>query len=476
MAGTGRGRLRAFTALTTQPYTGAPPSLLPPSSPPALLPLRRRTLPPPPPPELLPPLRMRAAAAAHEKGESLATRWSAVSASHAASVAYARHWLNATLPTIVSPAAPARTASGTAGGSSGGAAAAAVTSAVPDAVRAGAAGLTIVGSVAFSQCRAYATEAAWLAETALHRVARDSPFSWAAAAARMRSGGSSSGGGGGGSVRRRSGSSAGGDDGGSSDGGAPVYGWVVSAVKARKRPRPVPAMTRLMRSLFQLGRSSHDSGGGGGGGGSGDCGDGGGGSSSDTGSGAPDGKRRGKKRRTADRADDAQHDSAENGILTRGLSAPDNGSGSTHRGMANGHSHNGAAAAGVGSADGISEYDAVSTAATAPAASSKKKKKKRSRGGGVKGGAGAGGSEEGVSIAHVVSAGVDDGAADGSTPKRAKRSNETRGAGAGETLAGRCPAGDAQRASTVEVEVDGASAAPAVNGHVKKPKKKRRAA
>ncbi|KAG5175691.1 hypothetical protein JKP88DRAFT_261687 [Tribonema minus] len=223
-------------------------------------------------------------------------------------------------------------------------------------------------------CRAYATEAAWLTETALHRVARDSPFSWAAAAARMRGGGYSSGGGGGG-VRRRGGSSAIGDDGGSGGGGAPVYGWVVNAVKARKRPRPVPAMTRLMRSLFQLGPRSHDSGGGGGGGGGdgsgGSGGGGGGGSLSDTGSGASDGKRRGRKRHAADCADDAQHDSADNGMLTRGLSASDNGGGSMHIGTANGRSRNGGAAAGE------VEVEDASVAPTVSGHAKKPKKKRR---------------------------------------------------------------------------------------------------
>jgi len=87
-------------------------------------------------------------------------------------------------------------------------------SGVGDSVAAGAAGLRIVGSVVFSESIAYPSRAAWEADEYRHRVPKTSPYGW--------------------------------------KDGRTVHGWVVESVRPLAEPVPVPAMQRVVRSLFAL--------------------------------------------------------------------------------------------------------------------------------------------------------------------------------------------------------------------------------
>ncbi|CAN0487757.1 unnamed protein product, partial [Phaeothamnion confervicola] len=78
-------------------------------------------------------------------------------------------------------------------------------------------GLTLVGSVVFSSSLAYADEEAWVADAGQHLVPRDSAYGWPE---------------------------------GKEDGG--MYGWVVADAAPLEPPEAVPALKRLLRSLFRL--------------------------------------------------------------------------------------------------------------------------------------------------------------------------------------------------------------------------------
>jgi len=89
-------------------------------------------------------------------------------------------------------------------------------SSLPDQVPAGHASLRICGTATFKASDEYPSRAAWLADEAEHCVPADSPYAM------------------------------------QDDHTNPVYAWRVEAVVALETPLPVPAMRRVMRSLFEL--------------------------------------------------------------------------------------------------------------------------------------------------------------------------------------------------------------------------------
>jgi hypothetical protein len=117
-------------------------------------------------------------------------------------------------------------------------AAAAAASSVTDAVAAGAAGLSRTGTVTFTGCKRYTSEAEWAADEVRHLVKSDSPFGWKAVAQRAAAGSTGSG--------------------DSSSGSAEIWAWTVGKRKTHKKARPVPHMQRVFRSLFALHYDSAD--------------------------------------------------------------------------------------------------------------------------------------------------------------------------------------------------------------------------
>jgi hypothetical protein len=115
------------------------------------------------------------------------------------------------------------------------AAAAAAASSVTDTVAAGAAGLSRTGTVTFTSCKRYTSEAEWAADEARHLVKSDSSFGWKAVAQRTASSTNNSG-----------------------DSGAEIWAWTVGKRKTHKKARPVPHMRRVFRSLFALHYGSAD--------------------------------------------------------------------------------------------------------------------------------------------------------------------------------------------------------------------------
>jgi len=87
-------------------------------------------------------------------------------------------------------------------------------SAVADEVAAAAPGLRILGTVVFSGCVAYPSREAWEADEYRHRVPSTSPYGWSDSKT--------------------------------------IYGWEVQAVKPFATPAPVPAMQRVVRSIFAM--------------------------------------------------------------------------------------------------------------------------------------------------------------------------------------------------------------------------------
>jgi hypothetical protein len=123
-------------------------------------------------------------------------------------------------------------------------AAAAVASSVSDTVAAGAANLSRTGTVTFTSCRRYASEAEWAADEARHLVKSDSPFGWKAVAQRAAAAATAS-------NSKTSNSSSGGSS-------AEIWAWSVGNRKTHKKARPVPHMQRVFRSLFALHYDSAD--------------------------------------------------------------------------------------------------------------------------------------------------------------------------------------------------------------------------
>ena len=89
-------------------------------------------------------------------------------------------------------------------------------SSLPDQVVAGHTSLRICGTVTFHASEQYPSRAEWLADEPRHRVPADSPYAM------------------------------------QTDCRTPVYAWRVERVAAFETALPVPAMQRVMRSLFEL--------------------------------------------------------------------------------------------------------------------------------------------------------------------------------------------------------------------------------
>ena len=129
--------------------------------------------------------------------------------------------------------------------------AAAAASSVSDTVAAGAANLSRTGTVTFTSCRRYASEAEWAADEARHLVKSDSPFGWKAVAQRAATAASSS-------KSVSSSSRVSGDSSSGDSSSAEIWAWIVGKRKTHKKARPVPHMQRLFRSLFALHYDSAD--------------------------------------------------------------------------------------------------------------------------------------------------------------------------------------------------------------------------
>jgi hypothetical protein len=148
--------------------------------------------------------------------------------------------LNRKLAVIQSSNSTAPTAAASAA-----AAAVPATSSVTDTVAAGAAGLSRTGTVTFTSCKRYTSEAEWAADEARHLVKSDSPFGWRAVAQRAAAAT--------GSKTCNSSNSSSGDS-----SSAEIWAWTVGKRKTHKKARPVPHMQRVFRSLFALHYDSAD--------------------------------------------------------------------------------------------------------------------------------------------------------------------------------------------------------------------------
>lgn len=79
--------------------------------------------------------------------------------------------------------------------------------------------LTQVGTVVFNDVKEYTSLECWAADAAKHRVPNDSPYAFQQNA-------------------------------------GPAYGWVVGATERLPQPLPMPQMSRMLRSIYEVSQAT----------------------------------------------------------------------------------------------------------------------------------------------------------------------------------------------------------------------------